>query len=113
MSNQVKYFLIIKKGSNLLEKLKNISPSAETIYLIAKTLSKDYSKMNPNYFSKLCGTTGLYVFFIKDILDHLGFSFEKKYIHRSYKTINLILPIIDTILDRLRRILNKFFNLNI
>ncbi len=97
----------------MLENLKKIQPSADTIYRIAKTLNQDYSKMNPNYFSKLCGTTGLYVFFIKDILDHLGFSFEKKYIHRSHKTIKVILTIIDNKLDKLRRILNTFYHLNI
>jgi hypothetical protein len=30
------------------------------------------NKINPNNFSKICGTTGLFVFFIKDAIDYIG-----------------------------------------
>ena len=29
-------------------------------------------KINPNYFSKICGTTGLLIFLIKDTLEYCG-----------------------------------------
>lgn len=38
-----------------------------------KELAKDKSeKLKPGYFSKICGTTGLFIFLIKDALEYCG-----------------------------------------
>ena len=44
-----------------------------------KELAKDKSeKLKPAYFSKICGTTGLFVFLIKDTLEYCGAIEDKK-----------------------------------
>ena len=60
----------------LNEKLINID--GNNLYKIYKLAYKDLDKINPKYFSNICGTTGLITFFIKDILDFLGISNEPK-----------------------------------
>jgi len=39
---------------------------------------KNSEKLQPNYFSKRCGTTGFMIFFIKDIIDYFGISIDVK-----------------------------------
>jgi len=44
-----------------------------------KQLAKDKSeKLKPGYFSKICGTTGLFIFLIKDALEYCGAVEDKK-----------------------------------
>lgn len=44
-----------------------------------KELAKDKSeKLKPGYFSKICGTTGLFIFLIKDALEYCGAVEDKK-----------------------------------
>jgi hypothetical protein len=44
-----------------------------------KELAKDKSeKLKPSFFSKICGTTGLFVFLIKDTLEYCGAIEDKK-----------------------------------
>jgi hypothetical protein len=62
--------------SNLL--LKSVDSSVQNIHRIIQVLSCFAHKITPNYYSKLCGTTGLLVFFIKDILEYYGIIVEKK-----------------------------------
>ena len=53
---------------------KKIALNGENLYKIYKLTENDITKFCSGYFSKLCGTTGLFIFYIKDILDFLGFS---------------------------------------
>lgn len=34
--------------------------------------------MNPNYFAKICPTTGLFIFFVKEPLEYFGLVIEKR-----------------------------------
>lgn len=57
---------------------ENFDTSSENLYEIYKLLDKNHYKITPNYYSKLCGTTGLIVFFVKDALEYLGFIEDKR-----------------------------------
>ena len=61
-----------KIGSFILDKINNISFEHKKIFLINKILLGMKKIMIPNYFSKICGTTGLLVFGIKDALEYCG-----------------------------------------
>ena len=61
-----------KFGSFILDKFKNITFEKKKIVLINKFLIGMKNKINPNYFPKICGTTGLLIFLIKDALEYCG-----------------------------------------
>ena len=52
--------------------------SPQNIYAIRKIIGNKVSKINPSYFGSLCGTTGLFIFLIKDALEYAGITSEKK-----------------------------------
>ena len=58
--------------------------NGDNLYKIYKLTENNEYKFFSGYFSKLCGTTGLFIFYIKDILDYLGFSNEIKFQKNSY-----------------------------
>lgn len=94
------YFLNSNDGKtgDLLQ--KNISDkillSSENIYKLIHIVGNNVAKISPSYFSKLCGTTGLFAFFIKDVLDFLGISNDKKIQQNAYWTYNKMVKVIDS-----------------
>ena len=81
------------------EKLINID--GNNLYKIYKLAYKDLDKINPKYFSNLCGTTGLITFFIKDILDFLGITNEPKIQINAYWTYDNIIKNLDNKINEL------------
>ena len=69
--------------------------TGENLYKIYKCVENNIYKFNSGYFSKLCGTTGLFIFYIRDILDFLGFSSEIKFQKNSYCSFFEIIKYID------------------
>ena len=63
-----------KTGDILLSIINNktIDFSKNNLYQIYMLTKDNYKKIFPNYFSNICGTTGLFVFVIKDILEFMG-----------------------------------------
>ena len=61
-----------KIGSFILDKINNITFEHKKIFFLNKLLLGMKKKIVPNYFSKICGTTGLLVFLIKDTLEYCG-----------------------------------------
>ena len=90
-----------KNNGNITQILKSnieenkISLTGENLYKIYKLIEKDLYKLNSGYYSKLCGTTGLFMFYIKDILDFIGFSNELKFQKNSYYSFFEIINYID------------------
>lgn len=64
-------------------------------------------KITPAYFSKICGTTGLFVFFIKDILDYFGISNDKKTKPKAYWTYKDLIELLDKRIEVIRKYLVK------
>ena len=61
-----------KIGSFILDNINNITFEHKKIFFLNKLLLGMKKKIVPNYFSKICGTTGLLVFLIKDTLEYCG-----------------------------------------
>ena len=105
-----KYFRNVGgKTGNLLNRIiseKKINIDGDNIYKIYKLTENKIDKIYPSYFSKICGTTGLFVFFIKDILDFLGFSNDKQIKKNSYWSYSKIINLLDSKIN----ILNKYIN---
>ena len=97
-----------KTGDCLNEVIKQnkIIIDGENIYKVYKIVHKEIYKIIPAYFSKICGTTGLFVFFIKDILDFLGFSNDKKFKNNSYWSFSEIINCIDSKINVINQYLN-------
>ncbi len=98
-------------GNFIVNSLKNLDYSDENVYKIIKLLGNSINKINPNYFAKLCGTTGLIVFFIKDVIDYLGISCEKKAasVNKTIKTLSGVISVVNSRINKLKIMLNKFY----
>ena len=53
---------------------KKIDVKGNNLYQIYNLVNGNLDKIVPNYYSNKCGTTGLFVFIIKEILEYLGIS---------------------------------------
>ena len=101
-----KYFTEESNGKNgelLLKNVKDdIDLSSENIYKIIHILNEQFNKITPAYFSKICSTTGLFAFFIKDIFDFLGISDDKKIKPNSYWTYKGIIEVINKKIEKMK-----------
>ena len=64
----------------------------------------NYKKILPNYFSNIGGTTGLFVFVIKDILEFMGITPKIKKKENAFWTYSDIVESIDDKINYLRKI---------
>ena len=61
-----------KLGTFMVEKSKEFCFDCENCYKLKEMIENVKSKIVPSYFSKICGTTGLIVFVVKDALEYSG-----------------------------------------
>lgn len=69
-----------KEGIGFLveKQMKSIDFSDKNIRLLSK-LTKGYEKIiTPSYFSKLCPTTGLFIFLVKESFEYCGALIDRK-----------------------------------
>jgi hypothetical protein len=52
--------------------------SSENLYKIMKIYANEINKINPTYFSKICSTTSLFIFLLKDALEYSGLIIVEK-----------------------------------
>ena len=107
------YFLHSAKGKTgkLMEEIiinKKINVSGKNLYRIYKLTNNKLNKINPGYFSKICGTTGLFSFFIKDILEYLGFSENGNIKRNGYLTFKKISEFLGIIVNDAQKKLSKY-----
>jgi hypothetical protein len=99
-----------KLGSMVTGLVKNIDFSTENIYKVSKLVGSNTSKMTPNYFSKMCGTTGLFIFLIKDALEYSGILIDKKTpVSRLNKNYMYNFEILQNKIERLKKIQSTYF----
>ena len=67
-----------KIGDLFKDIVNNFDFSQENIFQIKKIIKGNEDKLKPKYYSKICQTTGLVIFLIKDILEYLGLNQTKK-----------------------------------
>ena len=95
-----------KTGQLLAKNIKeDIDLSNENLYYILKILDGNIDKINPGYFSKICGTTGLFAFLIKDVLDCFGLSGDKDGHKKRYWTHKKMVNILERKIDKVKAIL--------
>ena len=61
-----------KTGEFFKESIHNFDFSPQNIYEIKKIVGGNVDKIKPNVYSRICGTTGLLIFLIKDTLEYIG-----------------------------------------
>lgn len=110
MVKQVYLYYNSNIGNLITSSVKDFDFSTENIHRINKIIDKNISKISPAYFSKICGTTGLIIFMIKDALEYSGVIQEKKVIPaRVYKNYLYNTEIITEKLNRLKNLLNNIY----
>ena len=97
------------KAGELIQKSvdeKNIDIEGNNLYKIYKLVYKNMNKIYPSYYSNICGTTGLFTFFIKDILDFVGISNDEKIQSKAYWTYTKIIDSIENKINHMKIINN-------
>ena len=95
-----------KTGDILLSMInqKKIDFSKNNEYQIYMLSKDNYKKILPNYFSNICGTTGLFVFVIKDILEFMGLTPKIKKKENAFWTYSDIIESLDDKINYLSNI---------
>lgn len=108
------YFVSSSEGKmgNLINSLLQRSEfKNETIYKVIKLVQPQMTKMTPNFYSKLCATTGLVIFLVKDSLEYAGVLQEKKTSQsRIYKNLMYTFEVLQNKMERLKGIQSRHFN---
>ena len=93
-----------KTGDILISMLnkKKIDINGNNLYQIYNLVKGNLNKIVPNYFSSICGTTGLFVFVIKDILEFLGISQKIKQKENAFWTYSDIEKAVDEKINYLK-----------
>lgn len=100
-------FLIL--GDFINNSVKNFVFSDENFYKIVKIIGNREKRITPTYYSKICGTTGLIIFLIKDTMEYAGIILDKKTFPAStYRLYNFILSKSKQKLHRLEDFKKKF-----
>ena len=99
-----------KTGEFFKESVKNFDFSIKNIYEVKKIVNGNEDKIKPSTFSKICGTTGLIIFLIKDTLEYMGV------IHNSKKSIPILqlkyLEYIGEIQQKMEKFINDIKKMN-
>jgi hypothetical protein len=103
-SNEIK-----GKTGELIQKAlddKMIDIEGDNLYKLYKLVENDLDKVYPTYYSKICGTTGLFSFFIKDILDFVGISNDEKINSKAYWTYTKIIDSLENKINYIKSLKN-------
>ena len=88
-----------KIGDFILTKLEKYYCDYKTVYYIEQIMKGKKDNISPSYFSKLCGSTGLLIFLIKELMEYCGviISTKKTQLSRIYQNLKFFKNIIDTL----------------
>lgn len=110
------YFVYILKclGNQIFKDVKMFDFSSENVYKLNRIIGNNTNKISPSYYSKLCGTTGLLLFLLKDCIEYSGINIlEKKTpIQKIYNNYNYNIDIHNSKLYKLNFYLTKYHNNN-
>lgn len=82
--------------------------SSKNLYHIKKFIGNRVNKISPSYFGNLCGTTGLFIFLIKDALEFAGVTNEKKTQSAIlYQSLTYLLDLTNGYVEKLKTLKNK------
>ena len=98
-----------KEGIGFLveKQMKSIDFSDKNIRLLSK-LTKGYEKIiTPSYFSKLCPTTGLFIFLVKESFEYCGALIDRKTsLARQFKNFNYNTDFVKGNIEKVTKILS-------
>ena len=97
-----------KLGEYIKNLFKNFDFSNENIQKIKEMTEGNLDKLTPTYYSKLCPTTGLFIFFIKEILEYTGIFIDRKTsMSRIYKNLEYNLSFYKEKETKIEKLLKK------
>lgn len=89
----------------------NLDSSISNLFSISRLLRNNQHKLNPNYFSDICGTAGLITFFVKDALEFLGSIANKNTCQvKLMKNSAMIMEYLNHKIEKQKNILEKIYN---
>ncbi len=100
-------------GSLISTLVKSFDFSNINIYKINKLVEKNNAKIAPAYFSKICATTGLFIFLIKDALEYAGVIYQDKKTPqgRIYQNLLFSVEYDNDKLNKIKSLLDGVFNI--
>ena len=86
-----------KIGDFILNKIEKYNCDNKIVYYIEKLMKGKKDNFSPSYYSKICGSTGLLIFLIKELLEYIGviISEKKTQLSRIYQNMVFFKSIID------------------
>ena len=78
-----------KIGDFILNKFEKYNCDCKTVYYVEKIMKGKKDNISPSYFSKICGSTGLLIFLIKELIEYCGVivSTKKTQLSRIYQNM--------------------------
>ena len=67
-----------KISSFIIDSVNSFNYDRKNVLKLKSLIHGNHEKLKPNYFGKICGTTALFVFLVKDALEYCGAVEEKK-----------------------------------
>ena len=99
-----------KIGTFFVSSAKQFCFDTKNVYKLKQIIEPIKNKMLPSYFSKICGTTSLVTFILKDALEFCGALVNEKKTHPEKIVENLKYEK-DVVLNKLKLLKNKFIDL--
>ena len=94
----------------IISSIDKFNFSTENIFKIIKIVENNIHVLSPAYFSKICGTTGLMIFLIRDCLEYCGIIQDKKmFPARVYMNLIYEQELINEKIRRLNLLLDKYY----
>ena len=86
-----------KIGEFIMSKFEKYNCDCKIVYYIEQLMKGKKDNISPSYFSKICGSTGLLIFLIKELLEYCGviISTKKTQLSRIYQNLIFFRNIID------------------
>lgn len=72
-----------KIGNCISDEMKSLDSSYENLIEVDRIIGDNYLKLLPSLYTKLCGTSGLFVFILRDILEWCGILTDKRFVNPS------------------------------
>ncbi len=96
-------------GKYILDMIPTLNFNTNNLFKMYKLVGNNSHKITPTHFSKLCGTTGLFLFLLKDAFEYSGILGDSKKTppYNSYKFEKYNSDHLQSIVDILKANLNK------
>jgi hypothetical protein len=93
-------------GKAILDLIPSLDFSNENVYRMSRIVVNSLHKITPTYFSKMCGTTGLFLFLLKDAFEYCGILNDSRKTppYNSYKLERFISELYQKGIEKMKKI---------